>query len=178
MDNLKTKELIEEENENKRLRSVMNVDRLRFDEKLARQVQKGSELQKGIAELRGRVDLLNVEIADVEHKWQIQISRIPDFPQLYAALERERAAGQRQKAFLRKRQDVFDDFHQKVRRIQEHNEEETRQRMANLSEIMPTLKEERSRQEAKFFSELEKLMAQRNVAYNELLAGFNVRMGV
>jgi hypothetical protein len=55
--------------------------------------------------------------------------RIPDFPQVHDVLDREKAQGQRYKNFVRKRQEVLDGFYINAQRLDEQNEEESRNRM-------------------------------------------------
>jgi hypothetical protein len=167
VDNLKTQELLNEENENKRLRSVLNIEKAEFEDKFARQVQKGTEMQEAIAGLQEEIIGLNREISAVEHRWQIQLTRIPDFKQLHQALDRERAAGKKQKAFVRARQEVFDDFQQNAKRVREDNEEAARARAEFLTATMPTRDEELAMEDVKFIGSIKEHKLSN--AFDELL---------
>jgi chromosome segregation ATPase len=173
-ENLKTRELVDEENENKRLRSVLNIEKSAFDDRLAKQVRKGEELQLTIGKLQERVTLLNQEIADVEDKWRAQMTRIPDFAQLHAALDRERAAGQKQKRYIRQRQEVFDDFVHNTERGKEESDRDTAQRLVVLSRVMPTYAEEKARERERYFGEMQDKLAYRTNFFDELLSTFHV----
>jgi chromosome segregation ATPase len=143
-DNLKTRELRDSEIENERLRSVMSIEKADFDEKLAREVERGRDLAATLMTLSREIDHLNQQISLTERKLHTQMMRIPDFAQIHQALDREKAQGQRYKDFVRKRQEVLDQFHTNTKRQDERNEEDSQTRMRQRAARM-ALQAERTR---------------------------------
>ncbi|OHT11276.1 hypothetical protein TRFO_19378 [Tritrichomonas foetus] len=136
-DNLKTQELLGAEIENKRLRAVINIERIEFDEKLAKHTAKTNELSEIVDQLSNRIDQLNSQISATEQKLQTQMMRIPDFDQLSQVLDRSLAQSRKHKEFILKRKYLLDEIRDKNRLLEQMEIQESKNRMAQLKILMP-----------------------------------------
>lgn len=136
-DNLKTQELLEAEIENKRLRSVINIEKHDFDEKLARHTTRTKELTEEINDLVKRIESINNQISSTEQKLQTQMMRIPDFDQIGKVLDRSLEQSRKQKEFILKRKYLLNEIRDKSRSEDQQDIQKSKERMTQLKALMP-----------------------------------------
>ena len=147
-DNLKSQILLDAEEENRRLRAVLSIENQDFNEKLEKHRKTGTELFQDIKAIKRRIDRLNQDINTTEQKIQTHMMRIPDFPQLHAALDRVMDQSRKYKEFVQRRKYLLDEVRERNRLIDEAEIQESKDRMKHLSVIMP-LEHERKEHEQK-----------------------------
>lgn len=136
-DNLKTQELLDAEVENKRLRAVINNEKIEHEEKLAKFTSKTKELTDIVEDLTKRIDQLNIQISSTEQRLQTQMMRIPDFKQLGQVLDRSIEQSRKYKEFVMKRKYLLDEIRDKNRLLEQQEIQESKNRMAQLKIQMP-----------------------------------------
>lgn len=136
-DNLKTQELLDAEVENKRLRSVVNIEKIDFENKLKYQFNKGKDLENRIVTLTSVIEKLNMQIGQTEQKLQTQMMKIPDFKQLHLALDRLMAQNKKYHEFVLKRKYILDEIREKNRQLEMMEIQDSKDRMAQLRITMP-----------------------------------------
>ncbi|KAK8876285.1 hypothetical protein M9Y10_006480 [Tritrichomonas musculus] len=146
-DNLKTQELLDAEVENRRLRAVLNNEKIEHEEKLARHTSKTKELSDVVESLTKRIDQLNIQISSTEQRLQTQMMRIPDFKQLGQVLDRSIEQSRKYKEFVMKRKYLLDEIRDKNRLLEQQEIQESKNRMAQLKIQMP-LSSQQSEQDA------------------------------
>lgn len=146
-DNLKTQELLDAEVENRRLRAVLNNEKIEHEEKLARHTSKTKELSEVVESLTKRIDQLNIQISSTEQRLQTQMMRIPDFKQLGQVLDRSIEQSRKYKEFVMKRKYLLDEIRDKNRLLEQQEIQESKNRMAQLKIQMP-LSSQQSEQDA------------------------------
>lgn len=136
-DNLKTQELLDAEVENRRLRAVINNEKIEHEEKLAKFTSKTKELEEIVDDLTKRINQLNIQISSTEQKLQTQMMRIPDFKQLGQVLDRSIEQSRKYKEFVMKRKYLLDEIRDKNRLLEQQEIQESKNRMAQLKIQMP-----------------------------------------
>lgn len=136
-DNLKSQELILAEDENKRLRSVISVEKNEAQAKLEKEEKKTKELEINIKNLQKVIVDLNSQIILTEQKLQTQMMKIPDFAQLHQALDRNMAQTKKYKEEVLQRKYILDEIRDRNRYLEQQEIQDSKQRMAYLKTIMP-----------------------------------------
>jgi hypothetical protein len=173
-DNLKTRELLDAELENKRLRAVINIEKQDFDKKLEFQKAKGAELRSAIDTLSQKVESLNQQISTIEQKLRRQMMKVPDFDRLHEALDRQAAASRRHLEFVTKRKYVLEDVRKEGERVDEEEIEASKIRMRGLSVRLPFESEEKEMKENERWSELAEINRRQAIEFAETLADIGI----
>lgn len=136
-DNLKTRELLDAEIENRKLQTVIKNE---FESlSLQKYVvdSKGNDIQNTIAEYTSKITTLNELINQTEQKLQTQMMRIPDFPQLHQALDRAIAQSKKYQEEVQQRKYLLDEIGDRNRLLDQMEIQASKDRMAQLKILMP-----------------------------------------
>ena len=168
-DNLKSQILLDAEEENRRLRAVLSIENHDFNERLEKHRKTGSDLFQDIKGIKARIDRINQDIASTEQKIQAQMMRIPDFPQLHAALDRVMEQSRKYKEFVAKRKYLLDEVRERNRLLDEAEIQDSKDRMRQLSIVMPLEHEKREQEQKARLARLLKENLERSKAIDDAL---------
>ncbi|KAK8885767.1 hypothetical protein M9Y10_041221 [Tritrichomonas musculus] len=135
--NLKTRELLDAENENKKLQTVIRNERESLSRQKAIVDSKGADIQSTISEYINKISLLNEQINQTEQKLQTQMMKIPDFPQLHQALDRALAQSKKYQEEVLQRKYLLDEIGDRNRLLDQMEIQASKDRMAQLKILMP-----------------------------------------
>jgi hypothetical protein len=135
--NLKTRELLNDEVENKRLRSVARIELSDFEERLAAVRKKGEEWAKQISTLTASVSEVDVRISATEQRLQSQMMKVPDFAQLHMVLDQELVRCKNYKDFVTRRRYFLDEIRERAHYWEVQEIEDSKERMRALAAVMP-----------------------------------------
>lgn len=127
-DNLRTQELLGEEIENRRQRSIFNIEREEAQKKQVNEEKKTKDLELKLRSLTTRVNELNFQISQTEQKLQSQMMRIPDFSQLHQILDISMKNSQKFKDMVNQRKYLLDEIREKNRMIEQMEFQESKTR--------------------------------------------------
>ena len=136
-DNMKTRELLDAEHENKKLQAVIKNEYEILSKQKAVVDQKSTELQNTINEYTKKISVLNEQINQLEQKIQTQMMRIPDFPQLNQALERTIQQTKKHQAELLQKKIFLDEIEDRNHAMDQMEIQASKDRMAQLKILMP-----------------------------------------
>ncbi|OHT00153.1 hypothetical protein TRFO_33222 [Tritrichomonas foetus] len=136
-DNLKTRELLEAEGENRKLQAVIKNEYDMLSRQKAVIDAKGRDIQNTISEYTEKIALLNEQITNTEQKLQTQMMRIPDFPQLKQALDRTLQQTKKHQEEVIQRKYLLDEIGDRNRLLDQMEIQASKDRMAQLKVLMP-----------------------------------------
>lgn len=136
-DNLKTRELLDAEIENRKLQTVIRNEHESLSLQKSIVDSKGNDIQNTISEYTSKISTLNELINQTEQKLQTQMMRIPDFPQLHQALDRALAQSKKYQEEVQQRKYLLDEIGDRNRLLDQMEIQASKDRMAQLKILMP-----------------------------------------
>lgn len=146
-DNMKTQELLAEEEENRKQHSNYNVEMDEAKRKQEKEEKKTRELEAKVNDLTTSILDLNYQISTTEQRLQSQMTRIPDFAQLHAALERSIDMSRKFKEQVNANKYIMDEIRERIQSAEEMEINESRIRTASYLKPLPEDKFKREKTE-------------------------------
>lgn len=168
-DNLKTKELLDAEIENRKLQAVIKNERDQLSRQKAVIDSKGNDIQNTISQYIEKISNLNDQISQTEQKLQAQMMRIPDFPQLHQALDRTLAQTKKYQEELMQKKYLLDEIGDRNRLLDQMEIQESKNRMAQLKILMPFRDQENNDDIMKQLPEMLAERAKQQKEFEELI---------
>jgi len=165
--NVRSHDLMDAEQENRRLHKVLINERKSLERKLNVHKKKTAELEKVCAQLSQTVSELNNQVSFNEQKMQTMTLRIPDFGQLHQALEKIQLQARKNKEDTLNTQYMLDDIREKNRMMEQMEYNESKIRTAQLLSSIPlpeSRDDEKTQEEYELMIQIEKEIEVRSKA--------------